>query len=136
MNTSYATNKFYDALLKVPGWQLMPASAAAQAVQRSAYPGAYGKWQAMAEAALLAAGGVSVGSYGPVAGGGAGANVEPVSFGNIGLISEPATWRRIGFFLLGVLLLIVGLFKITGDNKLSPITKAISKAVITRRIAR
>lgn len=40
----YATNKFYDKLLQVRGWQTMPVWMAAQAVQRSAFPMAYDKW--------------------------------------------------------------------------------------------
>jgi hypothetical protein len=37
----YATNAFYDALVKVDGYEAMEITVAAQAVQRSAYPGAY-----------------------------------------------------------------------------------------------
>ena len=40
----YATNAFYTALLKIPGWQEMRVTDAAQAVQRSAHPEAYEKW--------------------------------------------------------------------------------------------
>ncbi len=38
----YATNRFYDALVRVEGYQDMRITEAAQAVQRSAYPEAYG----------------------------------------------------------------------------------------------
>src|SRR5262245_7884323 len=52
----YAAKKFYNALLKVKGWQKMRVTDAAQRVQRSAYPNAYEKWadeaQAMADALL------------------------------------------------------------------------------------
>ena len=41
----HASRSFYTALRKVPGWQHMPVTAAAQAVQRSAFPGAYAKWE-------------------------------------------------------------------------------------------
>ena len=37
----YASTKFYQALVKVPNWQTIPLTQAAQAVQRSAYPDAY-----------------------------------------------------------------------------------------------
>lgn len=40
-NPVYATGKFYDALVKVPGWQTMPLTEAAQKVQLSAAPTAY-----------------------------------------------------------------------------------------------
>lgn len=37
----YATNTFYDRLVKVPGYTTIPVTQAAQAVQRSGYPDAY-----------------------------------------------------------------------------------------------
>lgn len=40
-NPEYAARKFYEKLLKVDGWQTMSLTAAAQAVQISAYPYAY-----------------------------------------------------------------------------------------------
>src|SRR5688572_22207758 len=40
----YAATKFYNALLKVRGWETMRVTDAAQRVQRSAYPEAYEKW--------------------------------------------------------------------------------------------
>jgi hypothetical protein len=39
----YASMRFYQKLLTVPGWQAMPLTDAAQAVQHSAYPDAYAK---------------------------------------------------------------------------------------------
>lgn len=45
-NPEYTARKFYRALRKVHGWQHMPVTQAAQAVQNSAYPGAYAKHQA------------------------------------------------------------------------------------------
>ncbi|WP_200215412.1 C40 family peptidase, partial [Micromonospora coerulea] len=41
---AYQARGFYQRLLRVPGWQQMPLTEAAQAVQRSAYPDAYGRW--------------------------------------------------------------------------------------------
>lgn len=46
----YATNAFYDALVKVKGYQDMPITEAAQAVQRSAFPDAYAQHEARARA--------------------------------------------------------------------------------------
>ncbi len=37
----YATDRFYDALTSVHGWQTLAITEAAQAVQQSAFPGAY-----------------------------------------------------------------------------------------------
>jgi murein DD-endopeptidase MepM/ murein hydrolase activator NlpD len=50
MNPVYAAGEFYDKLLAIDGWQHMPLAQAAQAVQRSAYPDAYAKWEADATA--------------------------------------------------------------------------------------
>jgi murein DD-endopeptidase MepM/ murein hydrolase activator NlpD len=44
----YAAGAFYRKLLTVDGWQTMPLTEAAQAVQRSAYPQAYQRWEAQA----------------------------------------------------------------------------------------
>lgn len=44
----HASNAFYTALLRVPNWQTLRVTEAAQAVQRSDYPEAYAKWQPLA----------------------------------------------------------------------------------------
>jgi hypothetical protein len=41
----YAAGKFYDKLATIRGWQTMPLTEAAQAVQGSALPSAYAKWE-------------------------------------------------------------------------------------------
>lgn len=41
LDPEYAAGKFYDKLIKIPGWQQMPVTVAAQSVQNSAYPDAY-----------------------------------------------------------------------------------------------
>ncbi|MEU6148044.1 C40 family peptidase [Streptomyces sp. NPDC047081] len=46
----YASEQFYKALLKVDGWQQLTVTQAAQAVQRSGYPGAYADWEELATA--------------------------------------------------------------------------------------
>lgn|GEM_PF-4450937 len=51
-----AARKFYQALLKVPGWTSMPLTRAAQAVQRSAFPFAYAKWETLATSLVTRAG--------------------------------------------------------------------------------
>ncbi|PZG13458.1 peptidase M23 [Micromonospora craterilacus] len=50
----YAAGKFYGALLTIDGWQNMPLTEAAQAVQISAYPDAYAKWEGPATALVIA----------------------------------------------------------------------------------
>jgi len=52
LTPTYAAQQFYSRLLQVPGWRSMSTADAAQAVQRSAFPDAYAKWQD--EAAALA----------------------------------------------------------------------------------
>ncbi|MEU4165131.1 M23 family metallopeptidase [Actinoplanes sp. NPDC026670] len=49
MTPTYAAGKFYEALLRVDGWQRMRLTDAAQAVQRSGLPEAYQKWEPDAE---------------------------------------------------------------------------------------
>jgi len=47
MDPIYATNAFYDALVKVPGYATLDITDAAQRVQHSAYPAAYAEHEAM-----------------------------------------------------------------------------------------
>ncbi len=54
MDPRYATGAFYDRLVKVSGWQNLSVTDAAQAVQRSAFPGAYQKHEDVARAAVAA----------------------------------------------------------------------------------
>ncbi len=44
----YAVNKFYDVLESIPGWENMRPGDAAQAVERSAFPDRYHRWEPMA----------------------------------------------------------------------------------------
>jgi peptidoglycan DL-endopeptidase CwlO len=50
MNPTYAATKFYERLVQVPSWDRIPLTEAAQAVQRSAFPNAYAKWEGLANA--------------------------------------------------------------------------------------
>lgn len=50
MDPYHASNAFYDALEKVPGYQTLEITDAAQRVQRSAYPDAYAQHEVMARA--------------------------------------------------------------------------------------
>jgi murein DD-endopeptidase MepM/ murein hydrolase activator NlpD len=54
---AYQAGKFFDTLLAVPGWQDMPLTEAAQAVQQSAYPDAYATHEQDAIALVAAVGG-------------------------------------------------------------------------------
>lgn len=52
MDPQIAAEKFYDALADVPGWESLPVTQAAQAVQRSAFPDAYAQWEPLAHELL------------------------------------------------------------------------------------
>ncbi|MFC9327935.1 C40 family peptidase [Kitasatospora sp. NPDC057015] len=52
----YASTAFYKALLQVAGWQELPLTVAAQAVQRSGFPDAYAQWELLASALRQAIG--------------------------------------------------------------------------------
>lgn len=55
----YSSRMFYQRLLELPGWSSMALTAAAQAVQRSAFPDAYAKWEQAAADLLSAVGGAA-----------------------------------------------------------------------------
>ncbi|MFD4022277.1 C40 family peptidase [Streptomyces sp. NPDC058576] len=46
----YASERFYEGLLKVSGWQQLTVTQAAQAVQKSGFPDAYAQWENLATA--------------------------------------------------------------------------------------
>jgi len=48
MDPVTSARAFYESLVRVPYWQTLPVTVAAQAVQRSAFPGAYAQWQPVA----------------------------------------------------------------------------------------
>jgi hypothetical protein len=49
MDPAHSAALFLDRLAKVPGWQSLSVTAAAQSVQRSAYPGAYQRHEPVAQ---------------------------------------------------------------------------------------
>ncbi len=59
----FATNAFYDALVKVDGYESMEITVAAQQVQRSAYPDAYADHEADARALASALSGNSPAAF-------------------------------------------------------------------------
>jgi murein DD-endopeptidase MepM/ murein hydrolase activator NlpD len=56
---AHAARSFYTRLLRIDGWEAMRLTDAAQAVQRSATPEAYQRWESEAEAVVAAVSGVS-----------------------------------------------------------------------------
>ena len=60
LDPEYAAGEFYRRLLLVPGWESMRLTLAAQAVQRSAFPFAYARWEQLADAFVR---GTGAGAY-------------------------------------------------------------------------
>jgi hypothetical protein len=50
----YAAGQFYDRLVRVPGWDTMRLTDAAQTVQRSGFPEAYQRWDGFAQSLTVA----------------------------------------------------------------------------------
>jgi hypothetical protein len=63
LNPVYATNAFYDALDRVPGWEGLPVTVAAQRVQRSGFPEAYASYEGDARALASALTGYSPAAF-------------------------------------------------------------------------
>ncbi|MEV7012686.1 NlpC/P60 family protein [Streptosporangium sp. NPDC051022] len=61
----YAARMFFSRLAQVKGWQAKPLTAAAQAVQRSAFPDAYARHEARAEQIVTALSASGVRSWAP-----------------------------------------------------------------------
>ena len=59
MDPAFSANAFYNALAQVPGYVDMPVNDAAQIVQRSGFPHAYGKHEALSRAFASAMSGQS-----------------------------------------------------------------------------
>lgn len=64
----YSAGRFYEALVEVPGWSDLPLTEAAQAVQYSAHPDAYAKWEPQATTLARALGGTTFAALGCRAG--------------------------------------------------------------------
>jgi hypothetical protein len=58
-NVDYASTQFYAHLIRVPNWQRMSVTQAAQAVQHSGFPGAYADDERAARAVVAAVGGAT-----------------------------------------------------------------------------
>ncbi|NHC13177.1 hypothetical protein G9H71_05205 [Motilibacter sp. E257] len=86
----HAAGRFYAGLRKVGGWQAMPLTQAAQAVQRSGYPDAYAKHEDEAAALALALTGASEGALTCEVGS---ADVRPQPMGRGGLTARAAAVR-------------------------------------------
>ncbi|MGW5049734.1 C40 family peptidase [Actinokineospora sp. NPDC004072] len=82
LDPEYASNKFYDVLLSVPGWHTMPPGAAAQAVERSAYPQRYALHEGEARHVLAALSGCGQG----------GTDIDKVIAAALSQLGVPYAW--------------------------------------------
>ncbi|WP_399094169.1 C40 family peptidase [Streptomyces sp. BBFR2] len=105
----HASAKFYAGLKKVSGWESLSVAQAAQAVQRSGFPGAYAKWEPLATALQKAiapllprgdsapspspSGSDAVNSAAPGGAGGCAAGGDGTGFGKIPPGAVPAGYK-------------------------------------------
>ncbi len=89
----YAAQAFFTHLLAVPGWQSMPVAMAAQAVQRSAFPSAYGRWSSYAAQLLAGVAGAAPSLCAPVAGLAAAQAAMGAATAQLG---KPYRWGAVG----------------------------------------
>ena len=106
----YAARVFYQHLAVVPGWQTMPVTAAAQAVQRSAAPDAYAHWEPAARLlAKVLTGEVAAGlgchfsksGRGPVNSALAQAMIDELGAPSVGVVLPPARGWATATWLVG-----------------------------------
>jgi murein DD-endopeptidase MepM/ murein hydrolase activator NlpD len=88
MDPATSAAKFYASLQRIPDWQKLPLTVAAQMVQRSAFPDAYQKWQADAQA--LAAYALGLPNIDAIGGGDPTAPCGPDALG--GVLVGPGGW--------------------------------------------
>jgi hypothetical protein len=90
-NPYYAANAFYDALVTVDGYEDMPITEAAQAVQRSAFPEAYAEHESDGRAVASTLSGWSPAGFTCVV---HGSDPDPEKVGDNGLTARADAVRR------------------------------------------
>lgn len=128
MDPAYATRKFVEKAQSLGPQNYSTAGQLAQAVQRSAFPLKYDAVAAQA-AALLASSRQSTGTMGATY------TLDDIVKA-VRTVTDAGTWRRVGLVVLGVVLLIIGIFAVTGDGKMSSGTKkaiGLATMVVTRK---
>lgn len=87
---------------------------------------------------FMARGNAAAGNPASTGNGGSTGTVVPVGFSDtidgikkaFDTLTDAHTWVRVGLFIGGFVLLVIALFKLTGDNKISDTTKAAAKLAI------
>ena len=107
MNVDNSARLFYQALAKVQNRDSMSIPAAAQTVQRSAYPDGSNYAKSETLASQIAA---SAGAGAPLA-------VSGATPGALGWLLDSSNWKRLGLFLLGAVLLYIVAIKLVVQTK-------------------
>lgn len=98
-------------LAQVKGWELMSVTAAAQAVQRSAFPLAYAKHESKAKQIVADLKGGSANTPTTPTD----ATIGGTTIPGIGTIpSITINWKSVAFVVLGIILILIALVKLTG----------------------
>ena len=124
MDITTATNKFFDALEKVPTRSAMPIELAAQTVQRSAFSDGsnYAKHLTLAQQITGALKGldVSASTLGNLS------DANPIEW-----LRDTDNWKRIGLFIIGATILMFAVAKVMSGNKTVRLAASIaSKGVV------
>jgi hypothetical protein len=128
LNVASSVTKFVNRAKAIENRYTL-SSQLAQAVQVSAFPGRYALVRPQAEG-LLAQAQINNGSAVPNTpapndpSGGLGSWDSSIQ-----TITNPHTYLRIAMFILGGIMVLFALAKMTGNNELSPTTKALAKGV-------
>lgn len=99
LNPTWAANRFFDALLdpKNAGWETWPVTVAAQRVQRSGFPLAYGPWEALARSIVGGGETVAPDPSTPIAAGLCGGAQGPVSGDVAGVITAMEAYLNLPY---------------------------------------
>ena len=93
MDPVTSARSFYLRLAQVAGWESMPVTVAAQAVQRSGFPGAYAQWQPLAARLVASFGGGGGGGGRTITCATLDANVVPGGRGGGGNATLPRSYE-------------------------------------------
>lgn len=133
MDVPTATRSFVSRAKPIEG-KYATSGQLAQAVQRSAFPLKYDAVKPAAEAFLREiSGGVVI----PIEDGTSPATGSLDNLNKVvDTIKSPNTWRRVLLFIVGLVLIFIGMMKLTGNNEISPTVKKLAKLAIMRKVSK